>query len=130
MNELPPLICSIVLNFDLKLLFSNCPVHLRHHKKFKTLFTDFKRSESYTEVLSWYRAIRKLYILYYPIKLPGLPFQLIHFRYATSREKLRTVPSFHISFPYFITRILLVRGNLWRFAHVIIWGNHFSCKKI
>ena len=116
MNELPPLICSIVLNFDLKLLFSNCPVHLRHHKEFKILFTDFKGSES--EVLSRYRAIRKLYILYYPIKLPALPFQLIHFPYANSREKLRIgtkefiVPSFHISFPYFIARILLVRGNL------------------
>ena len=90
MNELPLFICSIVLNFDLKHLFSSCPVHLRQHKEFKILFTDFKRSESYAEVLSRYRAIRKLYILYYPIKLAGLPFQLIHFPYATSREKLRT----------------------------------------
>lgn len=52
------------------------------------LTADFARPESYTGALSQYTEYPKIYILYYQLKMAGLPVQLFHFPYAASRESL------------------------------------------
>jgi len=82
MNELNPSLCSIEHDFVLKLSVSQMPNITYPLKRLLISIAVFTLLKSYTFAFSQYTAFLKLYILYYSLKIAGLPDKLIHFPYA------------------------------------------------
>jgi hypothetical protein len=121
MNELNPLICSIAMDIDLKLLVSNYPINLRHHNVIKILITNFTCHENQKGAMRYYTEFTKLYILYYSLKMSGLLFHLIHFLLGL-KENIWT-DTYHCIVPFssvflflITTEILLLEESLPIFA--------------
>ena len=82
--------CSIAQVFVLKYLFHIFPIYFPPPPPLKGLLkfiAVFAWHESYRGALIQYTSFMKIYILYYPLTMAGLLVKLIHFPYATWREK-------------------------------------------